>query len=64
MGIQTESLFRRVRSHKNEPALPAADAPPPGLSACDGRLPRCERQASFKRGVIYAVDSIALSPFR
>ncbi|MBC7989901.1 MAG: hypothetical protein H7Y19_10010 [Luteimonas sp.] len=65
MGIHTGSLFRRSRIHQPEPASPAANKPaaPPRLLACDGR-PGCERQASFKRGAIYAVDSIALSPFR
>lgn len=65
MGIHSGSLFRRGRIHKPEPASPVSDKPaaPPGLSACDCRA-RCERQASFKRGAISAVDSIALSPFR
>ena len=67
MGIYTGSLFRRGRIHKPEPTSPVANADKPAvspcLSVCDGRS-RCERQASFKRGAISAVDSIALSPFR
>jgi len=65
MGIHTGSLFRRSGIHKPEPASPVANKPaaPPRLSACGG-WPGGERQASFKRGAIYAVDSIALSPFR
>ena len=65
MSIHIGSLFRRGRIHKLEPASPVSDRPaaPPGLSACDYRA-RWERRASFKRGAISAVDSIALSPFR
>jgi hypothetical protein len=67
MSFHTGSLSRRGRIHKPEPASPVANADKspatPCLSVCDGRS-RCERQATFKRGAIYAVDSIALSPFR
>lgn len=64
MGIHSGSLFRRGRIHKPESASPVSDKPAaPPRPACDGP-PKCERQASFKRGAISAVDSIALSPFR
>ena len=64
MDIRIRSLFRRGRSHKSEPTLHVAGADKPAAPQGDDLLLRRERRASFKRGAIYAVDSIALSPFR
>ena len=64
MNIHIRSLFRWGRVLNSGPPLPVAAADKPNPPQSDGGPPPRERQASFKRGAISAVDSIALSPFR